>query len=169
MEETSAISMELVLAALIALAVLLLLGWYILNSKIQSLAADVKALQKERDGLQERLNAAEEKLTAVPAAPAASSAAPVEPAEPAEPAVQEVAETVAEEPVQTAPAEEPETDAIEDVPSDSEIPPEVVAVIMAAVAACGYSPAAIRSIRRDTTRPHQSRGWVMAGRLAGMR
>ena len=28
MEETSAISMELVLAALIALAVLLLLGWY---------------------------------------------------------------------------------------------------------------------------------------------
>lgn len=162
MEETSAISMELVLAALIALAVLLLLGWYILNSKIQSLAADVKALQKERDGLQERLNAAEEKL----AAPAASSAAPVEPAEPA---VQEVAETVAEESVQTAPAEEPETDAIEDVPSDSEIPPEVVAVIMAAVAACGYSPAAIRSIRRDTTRPHQSRGWVMAGRLAGMR
>jgi|GEM_PF-713063 len=166
MEETSAISMELVLAALIALAVLLLLGWYILNSKIQSLAADVKALQKERDGLQERLNAAEEKLAAVPAAPAASSAAPVEPAEPA---VQEVAETVAEESVQTAPAEEPETDAIEDVPSDSEIPPEVVAVIMAAVAACGYSPAAIRSIRRDTTRPHQSRGWVMAGRLAGMR
>lgn len=163
MEETSAISMELVLAALIALAVLLLLGWYILNSKIQSLAADVKALQKERDGLQERLNAAEEKLAAVPAAPAASSAAPVEPA------VQEVAETVAEESVQTAPAEEPETDAIEDVPSDSEIPPEVVAVIMAAVAACGYSPAAIRSIRRDTTRPHQSRGWVMAGRLAGMR
>ena len=162
MEETSAISMELVLAALIALAVLLLLGWYILNSKIQSLAADVKALQKERDGLQERLNAAEEKL----AAPAASSAAP---GEPAEPAVQEVAETVAEESVQTAPAEEPETDAIEDVPSDSEIPPEVVAVIMAAVAACGYSPAAIRSIRRDTTRPHQSRGWVMAGRLAGMR
>lgn len=166
MEETSAISMELVLAALIALAVLLLLGWYILNSKIQSLAADVKALQKERDGLQERLNAAEEKLAAVPAAPAASSAAPVEPAEPA---VQEVAETVAEEPVQAASVEEPETDAIEDVPSDSEIPPEVVAVIMAAVAACGYSPAAIRSIRRDTTRPHQSRGWVMAGRLAGMR
>lgn len=166
MEETSAISMELVLAALIVLAVLLLLGWYILNSKIQSLAADVKALQKERDGLQECLNAAEEKLAAVPAAPAASSAAPVEPAETA---VQEVAETVAEESVQTAPAEEPETDAIEDVPSDSEIPPEVVAVIMAAVAACGYSPAAIRSIRRDTTRPHQSRGWVMAGRLAGMR
>lgn len=168
MEETSAISMELVLAALIALAVLLLLGWYILNSKIQSLAADIKALQKERDGLQARLNAAEEKLAAAPASPAAASS-PVEPAEPAEPAVQEVAETVAEEPVQAASVEEPETDAIEDVPSDSEIPPEVVAVIMAAVAACGYSPAAIRSIRRDTTRPHQSRGWVMAGRLAGMR
>ena len=165
MEETSAISMELVLAALIALAVLLLLGWYILNSKIQSLSADVKALQKERDDLQARLNAAEEKLAAAPASPAAASS----PVESAEPAVQEVAETVAEEPVQTAPVEEPETDAIEDVPSDSEIPPEVVAVIMAAVAACGYSPAAIRSIRRDTTRPHQSRGWVMAGRLAGMR
>lgn len=162
MEETSAISMELVLAALIALAVLLLLGWYILNSKIQSLAADVKALQKERDGLLARLNAAEEKLAAAPASPAAASS-------PVEPAMQEVAETVAEEPVQTASVEEPETDAIEDVPSDSEIPPEVVAVIMAAVAACGYSPAAIRSIRRDTTRPHQSRGWVMAGRLAGMR
>lgn len=162
MEETSAISMELVLAALIALAVLLLLGWYILNSKIKALASDVKTLKKERDGLLARLNAAEEKLAASQAAPVADAAT----AEPAEPAVEEVPEPVAEEPL---PSVEKEIEDTKDAPSDSEIPPEVVAVIMAAVAACGYSPAAIRSIRRDTARPHQNHSWVMAGRLAGMR
>lgn len=162
MEETSAISMELVLAALIALAVLLLLGWYILNSKIKALASDVETLKKERDGLLARLNAAEEKLAASQAAPVADAAT----AEPAEPAVEEVPEPVAEEPL---PSVEKEIEDTKDVPSDSEIPPEVVAVIMAAVAACGYSPAAIRSIRRDTARPHQNHSWVMAGRLAGMR
>lgn len=168
MEETSAISMELVLAALIALAVLLLLGWYILNSKIKALASDVETLKKERDGLLARLNAAEEKLAASQAAPVADAAT----AEPAEPAVEEVPEPVAEEPVQHDVAEEDKEhteNTKEDIPSDSEIPPEVVAVIMAAVAACGYSPAAIRSIRRDTARPHQNHSWVMAGRLAGMR
>lgn len=162
MEETSAISMELVLAALIALAVLLLLGWYILNSKIKALASDVETLKKERDGLLARLNAAEEKLAASQAAPVADAAT----AEPAEPAVEEVPEPVAEEPL---PSVEKEIEDTKDVPSDSEIPPEVVAVIMAAVAACGYSPAVIRSIRRDTARPHQNHSWVMAGRLAGMR
>ena len=155
MEETSAISMELVLAALIALAVLLLLGWYILNSKIKALASDVETLKKERDGLLVRLNASEEKIAAVPAAQGTAAAAT---AEPAEPAVGEVPETTAEKAEDT-----------KDIPSDSEIPPEVVAVIMAAVAACGYNPAAIRSIRRDTARTHQNHGWVMAGRLAGMR
>lgn len=165
MEETSAISMELVLAALIALAVLLLLGWYILNSKIKALASDVETLKKERDGLLERLKAAEEKLSAVPAAPMADAATD----EPAEP---DAMKDVAEEPVQQDVAEEDKEhteNTKEDIPSDSEIPPEVVAVIMAAVAACGYSPAAIRSIRRDTARTHQNHGWVMAGRLAGMR
>lgn len=162
MEETSAISMELVLAALIALAVLLLLGWYILNSKIKALASDVETLKKERDGLLVRLNASEEKLAAAPAAPVADAAT----AEPAEPAVGEVPENTAEKPLQPAGEEAEDT---KDILSDSEIPPEVVAVIMAAVAACGYNPAAIRSIRRDTARTHQNHGWVMAGRLAGMR
>lgn len=160
MEETSAISMELVLAALIALAVLLLLGWYILNSKIKALASDVETLKKERDGLLVRLNASEEKIAAVPAAQGKAAA------EPAEPAVGEVPENTAEKPLQPAGEEAEDT---KDIPSDSEIPPEVVAVIMAAVAACGYNPAAIRSIRRDTARTHQNHGWVMAGRLAGMR
>lgn len=163
MEETSAISMELVLAALIALAVLLLLGWYILNSKIKALASDVETLKKERDGLLVRLNASEEKVAAAPAAQVTAAAAT---AEPAEPAVGEVPETTAEKPLQPAGEEVEDT---KDIPSDSEIPPEVVAVIMAAVATCGYNPAAIRSIRRDTARTHQNHGWVMAGRLAGMR
>ncbi len=163
MEETSAISMELVLAALIALAVLLLLGWYILNSKIKALASDVETLKKERDGLLVRLNASEEKIAAVPVAQGKAAAAT---AEPAEPAVGEVPENTAEKPLQPAGEEAEDT---KDIPSDSEIPPEVVAVIMAAVAACGYNPAAIRSIRRDTARTHQNHGWVMAGRLAGMR
>lgn len=163
MEETSAISMELVLAALIALAVLLLLGWYILNSKIKALASDVEALKKERDGLLVRLNASEEKIAAVPAAQGTAAAAT---AEPAEPAVGEVPENTAEKPLQPAGEEAEDT---KDILSDSEIPPEVVAVIMAAVAACGYNPVAIRSIRRDTARTHQNHGWVMAGRLAGMR
>lgn len=163
MEETSAISMELVLAALIALAVLLLLGWYILNSKIKSLASEVETLQNERDGLLARLKAAEDKLSAAPAAPVAAVVASEAPEKP------DAAEDATEESVQQDVAEEDTEHTKQDVPSDNEIPPEVVAVIMAAVAACGYSPAAIRSIRRDTARPHQSRGWVMAGRLAGMR
>ena len=80
--------------------------------------------------------------------------------------LREVPENTAEKPLQPAGEEAEDT---KDIPSDSEIPPEVVAVIMAAVAACGYNPAAIRSIRRDTARTHQNHGWVMAGRLAGMR
>lgn len=49
------------------------------------------------------------------------------------------------------------------------VPDEVVAVIMAAVAAAGYSPAAIRSIRpqRRGYKRHRE-NWAMAARLGGM-
>lgn len=53
--------------------------------------------------------------------------------------------------------------------SDEELSDEVVAVIMAAVAAAGYSPAAIRSIRpqRRGYKRHRE-NWAMAARLGGM-
>ena len=68
---------------------------------------------------------------------------------------------VAARPMATVPAEPTASQA--DV---SDISPEVVAVIMAAVAAYGYSPAAIRSIK---AKKRQNAHWIMAGRLAGMR
>ena len=43
---------------------------------------------------------------------------------------------------------------------------ETVAVIAAAVVACGYAPLAVRRARRHKRRHTK---WVMAGRLAGMR
>lgn len=167
MEETSAISMELVLAALIALAVLLILGWYILNSKIKTLAAEVQTLRQERSSLEDRLKALEEAKSTAAAAPAEAhvEAEPDVPQEEAKaPAAAETAAAAASQPEPEPPMAAEPTD------SDNEIPPEVVAVIMAAVAACGYSPAQIRSIRRGQSGPqHQNRSWVMAGRLAGMR
>ncbi|MCH4179575.1 MAG: hypothetical protein LKF47_06925 [Megasphaera sp.] len=48
-----------------------------------------------------------------------------------------------------------------------DIAPEVVAVIMAAVAACGYAPTSIRAIHRKKS--VKATNWVMAGRLAGMK
>ena len=43
---------------------------------------------------------------------------------------------------------------------------ETVAVIAAAVVACGYVPLAVRKAHRHKRRHNK---WVMAGRLAGMR
>ena len=46
------------------------------------------------------------------------------------------------------------------------VPPETVAVIMAAVMACGYVPTAIRAVRHMRRR---SKKWIIAGRIARMR
>lgn len=46
------------------------------------------------------------------------------------------------------------------------VPPETVAVIMAAVTACGYVPTAIRAVRHTRRR---SKKWIIAGRIARMR
>ena len=52
---------------------------------------------------------------------------------------------------------------------EGELSDEVVAVIMAAVAAYGYSPAAIRSIRPQKRGYKRHReNWAMAARLGGM-
>ena len=50
---------------------------------------------------------------------------------------------------------------------EAALEPEIIAAIMAAVTACGYSPAAVRGIRKKTTIANEH--WVMAGRLAGVR
>lgn len=49
------------------------------------------------------------------------------------------------------------------------IPAETMAVIMAAVMACGYAPTAVKEIRRVSLRKQKQSKWIMAGRLAGMR
>ena len=52
---------------------------------------------------------------------------------------------------------------------EGELSDEVIAVIMAAVAAYGYSPAAIRSIRPQKRGYKRHReNWAMAARLGGM-
>ncbi len=166
MEETN-----LVIIALVALALLVVLVWYTLSNRLQAVNGRVHELQQKNEELTRLIEELQAQKGETPVAAAEEkTAAPAEEA-PAEAAAPEVAKAAAEgvageTPVATPAAEE--TPAAEAAAMDGELSPEIVAVIMAAVAACGYDPAAIRSIRPQQ---HHSRShnWVMAGRLAGMR
>ncbi len=154
--------MDIEAAALIALAVLLFFVWRQSAGRLQELERKIAALTEANDDLQrllsERMAAAETESRNEPAPPAApapqpAQAYPVVPVGTRQPAV------IPPRPVAVIPA-----------PTETEaetVPPEIVAVIMAAVAASGYSPAAIRAIRPKRRRQHTK--WIMAGRLAGMR
>jgi len=149
--------MELVFTALVALAILLFIVWRTTAARLQAVSNKLAVLEEKQVKLENILNSREgkaaksetvekdvaDKVTAVPETTEEKDAGT--------PAIAAV-----EEPVKSDDAS----------PSDT-VPPEVVAVIMAAIAACGYSPAAIRSIRPQ--KRLRSRSWVMAGRLNGMR
>lgn len=109
-------------------------------------------------------NAALRKTIETLAATAKASAEEAEPKKPAtpEPVAAPVVETPA--PAPQAPAAQP---VVTSAPAQG-LTPEVVAVIMASIAAYGYSPSAIRSIR-PAQALRRGQNWVMAGRLANMR
>lgn len=164
MEETSVVSMEFVLAALIALAALLVILWYTTITRFKGAERKIFALTQENKELQRLL----EKTGSV----AQNAASQTEPPQTA--AIGESAGAGVRYPVVPVGGRQPVvlgTRAMVAVKADESaaaggISPDVAAVIMAAVAAYGYSPTAIRSIRSNV---RQNKNWVMAGRLAGMK
>ncbi len=165
MEETAVVSMEFVLVALIALAVLLGIVWYVVTSRTREFDQRIANLEKENAKLRNVIEKAcqvdaKQKVSVQPQQEKAVStnetvdAVPVQ--HPIVPIGTRHPAVVPARPVAVIPKNE----------TAGKLSPEIVAVIMAAVAACGYSPAAIRSIRPVQQR---SKNWVMAGRLANMK
>ncbi len=166
--------MDVQLLALIVLAVLFVLQRHHWQNRFQQMERRVAELTDVKEDLQRLLAkqtvpagqvAAENGQAAAPSGEEAAQALPAEetPAPVRHPVVPVGARhltVVTPKPmVAVQPPQVP-------VPAEGTVPPEIAAVIMAAVAAYGYSPASIRSIRR---RPARSRRWVLAGRLAGLR
>lgn len=166
--------MDLQLLALIVLAILCVLQWRHSASRMQEMERKIAELAEVKDDLQRLLAKQGQQTASAPETaapqPAQEEDAPKEVPVPTHavaahqsvvPVGQRQPAVVAARPIATVPAEPtaPQADA-------SDISPEVVAVIMAAVAAYGYSPAAIRSIK---AKKRQNAHWIMAGRLAGMR
>ncbi len=166
MEETAVVSMEFVLVALIALAVLLGIVWYVAASRTREFDRRMAALEEENA----RLRSAFEKACQADTKPTASvqpnrqeEAVPTDAAAGAVPVQHPIVPigtrhpaVVPARPVAVIPQHE----------AAGKLSPEIVAVIMAAIAACGYSPAAIRSIRPVQ---RHSQNWIMAGRLVNMK
>lgn len=161
MEETAVVSMEFVLVALIALAVLLGIVWYAVSNRTHEFDRRMTQLEEEnarlRSLLEKACQPAKENTASAPPKPTASVPAQAPVQHPIVPVGTRHPAVVPARPMTVVPKEE-------QVPGMT--PPEIVAVIMAAVAACGYSPAAIRSIRPVQRR---SQHWIMAGRLANMK
>lgn len=173
MEETAVASMECVLIALIALAVLLGIVWYVLSRRMQAMELRLQKLEEENASLRSMIqqpsgNADEEgpdkAATNMPSQPVHEAAVVEEQPAPA-PLKNPVVPVGTRHPV-VVPAHPMVAVSSKKQKPSGGLSPEVVAVIMAAVAACGYSPAAIRSIRPVQRR---SANWVMAGRLANMK
>lgn len=165
MEETAVVSMEFVLVALIALAVLLGIVWYVVASRTREFDRRIAKLEEENAHLRSVIETAcraDAKQTASvqpkqeKVASTDETVGPVPVQHPIVPVGTRHPAVVPARPVAVIPKNE----------SSGNLSPEIVAVIMAAVVACGYSPVAIRSIRPVHRR---SRNWVMAGRLANMK
>lgn len=167
--------MDLQLLALIVVIILCLLQWRQSASRFQEMERKIAALTEVKEDLQrmlakERNQHASETATDAPIqadkptdvkkempvpSHAVADGMAIVPVGQRKPAV------VAAHPIATV---TDETDKLQD--DASAIPPEVVAVIMAAISAYGYSPSAICSIK---ARKRRNEHWIMAGRLAGMR
>ena len=160
MEETN-----LVIIALVALALLVVLVWYTLSNRLQAVNGRVHELQQKNEELTRLLEELQAQKVAAPAVAAEEKTPAQAEAAPAAASAPETAKAAAGNVAGETPAATP---AAEAAATEGELSPEIVAVIMAAVAACGYDPAAIRSIRPQQ-RHSRSHHWVMAGRLAGMR
>lgn len=166
--------MDLQLLALIVLVILFVLQWRHSAGRFEEMERKIAELTEVKEDLQ-RMMAKQRMGVSDPAVPPSDHSSDVsenqaatEKTAPAAEAVQNPIVPVGRRhlavvtPKPMVAVQPPQVPAA--VPDD--IPPEVVAVIMAAVAAYGCSPAGIRSIRK---KPARSYRWVLAGRLAGMR
>ncbi len=164
MEGTSIVSVEFILAILVILAALLVALKVTMTNRLRGLEDTVYELTEENEALQKAMKetqAKEAEPVAAPPAPAKEEAVPVVEAKPVTnhlvPVGQRNLAVVAQPVVEEAPQ------------GINAIPEAVIAVIMAAVAAMGYSPAAIRAIRPKQRTLRRNRNWVMAGRMANMK
>lgn len=156
MDETPMFSTEFIFALVIVVAVILFAVRYTLNRRMQNLEDTVYELTEENESLKKIIKTQEKEEKAEQAEPVAVIAA-----KPVTNHLVPVGQrnlAVVEAPAAQAQPQE-----------TSSIPGEVIAVIMAAVAAMGYSPAAIRAIRPKQRRMRCNRNWVMAGRMANMK
>lgn len=147
MDVTSLI--ELILAIVVALLA------YIVLTRLRRLEDTVYAVTGENEALQAKVAALQAQID--------KNQLQVEPSDDA-PAQPDTAP--AAQPAPAQPAVTPDTAAPE---ASESVAPEVVAVIMATIAAYGYSPSAIRSIRPTRQVMRQQQNWIMAGRMASMR
>lgn len=151
--------------ALLIVMTLVLCKYY--NSRFSALEGklqDVAEYQKSVKELAEAVHDLKDAVKSEKTVPQASEKAEEEKKELANPVVpvgQRQPAVVAARPMTVVKAEK--------AAAEEGVPDEVVAVIMAAVAAAGYSPAAIRSIRpqRRGYKRHRE-NWAMAARLGGM-
>ncbi|MCH4166638.1 MAG: hypothetical protein LKF74_02070 [Megasphaera sp.] len=147
----------IILITLIVLAVLVFGIGHVLSQRIIALQGRVRELAEQNEDLQRQIEGLKKDTNMTEAVPVSepikNPPMPLGERKPALMANKELA--VVAKTKKTAPA------------VSAGIDPEVIAVIMAAVAACGYSPAAIQGIRRKKT--VKAVNWVMAGRLAGMK
>ena len=150
---------NLLAGALIALVVLLFVAWYTMTNKIDDLQAELNQIKEQAQWAAQRIEETEASLVSgkdsieTKEAPVLQDPSASEQTEKIVPAADDSSQ-------KTTPA--PVVDKVET------IPPETIAVIMAAISAMGYSPASIRNIR-PTRRKQRSVKWVMIGRIANMR
>lgn len=169
MEGTSIVSIEFILAILVILAILLVVFKVTMTNRLRGLEDTVYELTEENEALQKEMKETKAKedaaKTAAPVAAASAEAKETVPVVAAQPVTNHLVPVGQRNlAVVTTPVER------EDVPQGvTAIPETVVAVIMAAVAAMGYSPAAIRAIRPKQRPLRRNRNWVMAGRMANMK
>lgn len=164
------------LVAIIVLLVLLVALWRysvgrfrMLEQKITELTGvkeDLQRLLVQDDTLIDKKTGQVKKQAAVPTAEEAPAEeaedqrpkAPLVPMSARQPAV------VKKQPPMVVAANEN----TKEIPASGNEEEETVAVIMAAIAAYGYPPSAIRSIRPHRQKKDQRRNWALAARLGGM-
>lgn len=170
-----------IIVALVALLCLILAMSHYLNARINAAHLQLEIVKEEN----EQLKAKVEELQKPAAAPQVQATAPEEPAAPESSKASEASEAPAvEEPAakhlpmhigerkpavrQSQPMAVVAGEERKGPEVDGSIAPEIVAAIVAAIAAYGYSPASIRSIKPHKTARRESQ-WVLAGRLSNMR
>lgn len=147
----------IILITLIVLAVLFLGVGHVLSQRITALQERVRELAEKNEDLQHQMEGLKKD-------PNQAEAVPAEGTEPIKNPMIPLGER---KPALMGNKEMAVVTQTEKTVSATDIDPEVVAVIMAAVAACGYSPATIQGIRRK--KKIKAVNWVIAGRLAGMK